>query len=291
MARIVTWIGPWQDDDHPDRPWLEDHIDEGWGRYNRAPVATHLEDCGYIVDAPRDGYTSCFFCHQRMYRGFVRTDGVFMWRTGLGHYVQEHSLRLPQPFLDHVEWIIQDPDPDEVDEEPWWLGVDPYSSAGVEVARNLCIGPTVGSWEINTSQGHDPSKPMDFDALKLDFWAEDHDPNSPHYEDHIDPDWDEREREAVEVYLDQDGLILGASLVMGRTCLLCGKSIPPGFIRTDGVYVWQTGLVHYVRDHHVRPPQPLIDRVNQVAREIADLQTDDMQWWDNDPYSHDIAVS
>ena len=127
--------------------------------------------------------------------------------------------------------------------------------------------------------------------VKLDFWADEHNPRPLDLEDHIDPNWDEQEREAVEVYLDQDGLFIGAPLERDRACLLCGKQMQPGVIRTDGVYVWQAGVVHYVRDHHVRPPQPLIDRVNQVAREIADLQTDDMQWWDNDPYSHDIAVS
>jgi len=166
MAGIVTWIGPWRDGDHPGRPRIWDHIDEEWGENNRAPVSTHLEDCGYIVDAPRDGYIWCRFCHQRLYRGFVRTDGVFIWRTGLGHYVQEHSLRLPQPFLDHVDWIIQDPDPDEVYKAPWWLGVDPYSDAGLKVARNLSSGSVLGSWEINTTYGHDPTKHMSFGHLE-----------------------------------------------------------------------------------------------------------------------------
>jgi len=34
---------------------------------------------------------------------------------------------------------------------------------------------------------------------------------------------------------------------------------------------------------------PLMWNWNQVVREIAELRTDDMQWWDNDPYSHDVS--
>jgi len=127
-------------------------------------------------------------CDESFYHGFVRTDGVFIWRTGLAHYVKEHSVRLPQAFLDHVNWIVEslDPDPNEVDEDPWWQGVDPYSDTGLEVARSLGTGSALGSWEMNTDHGHDPSKRMRFDVVELNFWADEDNPDPPRLEDHID---------------------------------------------------------------------------------------------------------
>jgi hypothetical protein len=35
---------------------------------------------------------------------------------------------------------------------------------------------------------------------------------------------------------------------------------------TDGVYVWPEGYAHYVRVHHVRPPQDFVDHVTSHYR-------------------------
>jgi len=287
MTRKITWIGTWWDSDNPNCPKVWDHIDEDWGKDTRAVVSTHLEQCGFIVDAPLDGYSFCRLCDERLYQGFVRTDGMFMWRTGLSHYVQKHSLRLPQPFIDHVNWIAESDDVGYGDSQ-WWDG-DPYSDEGLELQRALNITPALGSWENNTDHGHDTSKPVCFDAVVLGNWTADGDA-LPRPQDHIDPGWDRCERDAVAVYLDQNGIYRGGAQNGDSVCLLCGKKMYWGFDRIDGVYAWRTGLVHYVREHNVRPPQPFIDRVHQIAREISELEPD-MTWWDNDPYSHDVVIS
>ena len=281
MTRRVKWVGPWKNHEFGDPSMLRDHMDPEWDECERFVVSEYLEKSGFLVNAPLDGYTMCYVCHESLYAGFVRTDGVFTWRTGLGHYVQEHSLRLPQSFIDHVNWIADSSDVGYGDSQ-WWEG-DPYSDAGVELQRRLSTIPALGSWEINTDHGHDPSQPVCFDAVILGNWADEDHP-APLPQDHIDLGWDVHERDAVAVYLDQNGIFAGGALDGDSVCLLCGKHMYWGFDRYDGVYVWRTGLVHYVRDHNVRPPQPFIDRVHQIAREIGELETD-IGWLENDPCS------
>lgn len=79
-------------------------------------------------------------------------------------------------------------------------------------------------------------------------------------EDHVDPSWDPSLRAAVVEYLargSQHGAYFGTDV-----CRFCGKE--NGSIeRSDGVWIWPDGLVHYVRDHAVRPPR---DFVNHVLR-------------------------
>jgi len=286
MKRKVTWIGPHEWHERANPMMIMDHIDAEWDERERFVVSEYLENSGFLVETPLDGYTMCYICHQSLYAGFVRTDGVYIWRTGLGHYVEEHSLRLPQVFVDHVKWIADSDD--EGFGHTWWDG-DPYSDEGLGLQRVFNGTPALGSWEINSDHGHDPSIPVCFDAVILGNWA-DEGQAGPHPEDHIDPGWDVRERDAVALYLDQNGIYQGGAQDGISVCLLCGKEMYWGYDRYDGAYVWRTGLVHYVREHNVRPPQPFIDRVHQIAREISELEPD-TTWWDNNPYSHDVVVS
>jgi hypothetical protein len=115
-------------------------------------------------------------------------------------------------------------------------------------------------------------------------WADSEYPNRPRPEDHIDTTWDEFERGKVSVYLER-GLTIGAPLDGDGVCSLCGEKMYRGFIKTDGTYVWRSGLSHYVYDHCVRPPQQFIDHVVETCDKIDSLEFDDWQWWDSNPYS------
>jgi len=42
ISEVVTWLGPWADDEHPDRPHPEDHIDESWDEWERYAVGRYL---------------------------------------------------------------------------------------------------------------------------------------------------------------------------------------------------------------------------------------------------------
>lgn len=73
--------------------------------------------------------------------------------------------------------------------------------------------------------------------------------------DFIDPTWNAYERACVVEYL-QRGRRYEA--YMGYSvCRICGQD--NGCLDlTDDVYIWPDGLVHYVRDHAVRPPREFV---------------------------------
>lgn len=125
MKRPLIWIGPWADDQHPNRPRPQDHIDESWDERERTHVEFHLTQ-GLIVGAPLDGFLPCSLCGVRVTRGFIQTDGSYLWRRELVHYVAEHAVRPPARFVDHVMRIRDLMDQLETDDLAWWDG-DPYS--------------------------------------------------------------------------------------------------------------------------------------------------------------------
>jgi hypothetical protein len=47
---------------------------------------------------------------------------------------------------------------------------------------------------------------------------------------------------------------------------------------TDGVYRWPSGLAHYVGDHAVRLPQPVIDHALSRSAENGEAATS-LDWW------------
>ena len=89
----------------------------------------------------------------------------------------------------------------------------------------------------------------------------------PRVEDHIDQQWDPNEQEQVLEYLDgcQFGFHLqrnisviaeyGTSLCRICECENGSKEY------SNSEFTWPEGLAHYIRKHHVRPPQEFIDYV------------------------------
>jgi hypothetical protein len=47
------------------------------------------------------GYSLCRLCG--VLNGTLEfSDGVYLWPQGLGHYVEEHAVRLPDEFVQHA---------------------------------------------------------------------------------------------------------------------------------------------------------------------------------------------
>jgi len=84
-------------------------------------------------------------------------------------------------------------------------------------------------------------------------------PDCPDVKDFIDPNWEERERNIVINYLEageEKKAWCGCS-----TCRICGKWNNGSTCLTDGKWIWPEGLSHYLREHHVKPPQEFVDYV------------------------------
>jgi hypothetical protein len=80
-------------------PDPHDFVDHTWSKRERKLVANYLER-GTLVNTYR-GLSQCRFCKQKNGSGEL-TDGAFCWPEGLGHYLWEHDVRLPQEFITHV---------------------------------------------------------------------------------------------------------------------------------------------------------------------------------------------
>lgn len=132
----------------------------------------------------------------------------------------------------------------------------------------------------------------------IGYWATSEDPATCAYAqkglalpwpaDFIDHDWDEQEREAVAMYLDEGTEVFawrgfpccrlgcqtletytdaqGAEAL--RMCLDLGTTC-----KGDGVYVWPAGFSHYLRVHHVRPPAEFVEHVIQRITQIVKAQS------------------
>ncbi len=127
-------IGYWADETHPDYPDPRDLVDESWRAAERAEVVSYLEH--QRVARAFMGVSLCRMCGRR--NGSLElTDGTYVWPDGLAHYVRDHGVRLPQPFVDHVV----DRTGRSVDQEVsavWWL----------DHARRTPVGPDVGSEQV-----------------------------------------------------------------------------------------------------------------------------------------------
>lgn len=92
----------------------------------------------------------------------------------------------------------------------------------------------------------------------------------------VDPDWDAEDRRLVADYLRR-GFVHRA--YMGWSpCRMCDRRDNGNLELSDGAYIWPEGLVHYVEDHAVRPPEVLTTHVLSELDRFETLPRDET-WW------------
>ncbi|KKM81992.1 hypothetical protein LCGC14_1324010 [marine sediment metagenome] len=94
-------VGFWKgfgafNDQYPD---VTDHIDPTWTGPEKEAVIVHVGR-GKVKRRLR-GYSRCRICRER--NGSVDLhDGVYVWPSGLLHYIETHNVKPPQEFIDHI---------------------------------------------------------------------------------------------------------------------------------------------------------------------------------------------
>lgn len=117
LRRIGLWSGGYgQRSEYPDAAAL---VDTSWDVDEREDIAIYLRH-GLVARAYM-GYSPCRLCDKQDNGNLELTDGVYLWPEGLAHYVAEHSVRLPQEFVEHTYRMEESLQRAEVD-EGWWLG-------------------------------------------------------------------------------------------------------------------------------------------------------------------------
>jgi len=86
---------------HIGLPWPGDMIDATWDLRERRAVTAYVNHENFI--GPRYmGHASCLLCNKLDNGAADCTDGIYVWPEGLGHYVETHSVKPPQEFVDHI---------------------------------------------------------------------------------------------------------------------------------------------------------------------------------------------
>jgi hypothetical protein len=90
------------DEYYANRPSMRDAIaPDSHGDEER--VVQYLESAPMLLDCLGGETTDCLDPADRtMLEPHVMTDGVWVWRHDLAHYVRKYHLRLPAAFVDHM---------------------------------------------------------------------------------------------------------------------------------------------------------------------------------------------
>jgi len=135
QADIVTLrlIGYWpggEDPGCPDPAWF---VDLKWDPAERALVCTYLNSGTELFQYC--GLSWCRFSREVTFLGSKElTDGFYYWPEGLSHYLEQHYVKPPQEFIDHVKGrTIQDSA--AVNKKLGWPRTDianPWQSVGID---------------------------------------------------------------------------------------------------------------------------------------------------------------
>jgi hypothetical protein len=119
---LLTLIGYWRNERHPELPDPRDFVDESWDPTERQDVADYLRN-GFVPWVAM-GFSPCRICGSP--NGSVEyTDWTYIWPQGLSHYVSEHSVRLPREVVEHIRSRLDEFESPELVDDSWWLTVRP----------------------------------------------------------------------------------------------------------------------------------------------------------------------
>ncbi|PJN23038.1 hypothetical protein [Kitasatospora sp. CB02891] len=109
-------VGYWWSAQAPHLPHPARMVDESWDGEERSLVGTYLSQgqlaCQFM------GVSRCRLCG-RVNGNAELTDGTYLWPSGLGHYVEEHAVRLPAEFVRHAVDRLDALEARELDFS-WW---------------------------------------------------------------------------------------------------------------------------------------------------------------------------
>jgi hypothetical protein len=109
-------IGYWKGELAHGWPDVLDYVDADWDEDERHAVSQYLAS-GTMARAFM-GRSVCRLCGTA--NGFAEyTDGTYIWPSGLGHYVDEHNVRLPDEFVQHAVERLSELETAEV-HVGWW---------------------------------------------------------------------------------------------------------------------------------------------------------------------------
>ena len=104
-GRVITvplkLLGYWHSSHTDALPHPQSLVDPSWERLRRGQIVAYLKNG--MRHRQYLGLSYCRFqCGQRGLGSADLTDGTWVWPEGLSHYVDVHSVRLPDEFVQHA---------------------------------------------------------------------------------------------------------------------------------------------------------------------------------------------
>lgn len=96
-------IGYWHNDHHVNLPKPEDFINNNWNELERRATVKYLKHGNPILFWR--GWSECKICGANN-GSTCLSDGVYVWPEGFAHYIEEHGIKPPNKFLEHVFSMI-----------------------------------------------------------------------------------------------------------------------------------------------------------------------------------------
>jgi hypothetical protein len=152
LTLIGYWAGP---DTSGDWPSAADFVDPGWDADDRSLVVDYLRQ-GQIARAYM-GWSRCRLCGE-VNGDLELTDGTYVWPSGLVHYVEDHDVRVPQPFVAHAEARTDSIEQADRDED-WWSSARPEPPTAVDAGDRRSRSGTRLPEQARRTVGDAPSVP------------------------------------------------------------------------------------------------------------------------------------
>ncbi len=93
-------IGYWDDGRKLGLPDPKDFIDETWDPRIRRLVALYTATAPALISWR--GYSSCRVCRALRNGSACLSDHAYVWPEGFAHYVERHSVKVPDEFVKHI---------------------------------------------------------------------------------------------------------------------------------------------------------------------------------------------
>lgn len=98
---LPNWYGIWASEDSDrKRPTMKSAINPDWCPEDKRRMVAYLNQCPMVMASGASG-RHCDLCGVPIALGF-RSDSDWVWANTLAHLVDDHSVVLPNRFVEHI---------------------------------------------------------------------------------------------------------------------------------------------------------------------------------------------
>jgi hypothetical protein len=117
------------------------------------------------------------------------------------------------------------------------------------------------------------------------FWGDSEEGTTPEsLLDFVDPSWVPPDRQRLLNYIENAPCVVAASAGYAP-CFLCSERMEKAAFQSDGLWLWPSHLLHYLKEHAVRLPRRMEDHIrsqNYAVRENLKVRLDQLPWPSDD---------